>query len=239
MAVASGTLGSGEAEKGDGGIGDGATGEGGATNVSCSTGTLSPGPTAAVNGNSCGGKQAVSVHVCADTAPLILRFAGEKWWAWMGTTAFVGVAWLLLFPGLDGMISGRLGVHGLYDEMNERLVALVGDRAPVGAAVPDEPRTVLVDFTADWCTNCKFLEKTVLQDPQIVDAFERDQVVLLKADYTHQPPEIKRLLNVLLSDQVPVIAVFSPDNPNAPIVFLGGYTKTGILDALDKSRPRG
>ena len=38
--------------------------------------------------------------------------------------------------------------------------------------------------------------------------------------------------------QVPIIAVFSPDAPNNPIVFRDGYTQQMILDALDKSRPR-
>ncbi len=165
--------------------------------------------------------------------------SGEKWRAWLEASAFVAIAWLLLFPGLDGVLPGRLGFHGLYEEMNERFVALVGDSTPTGAAVPQQPRTVLVDFTADWCTSCKAFEKAVLEDPEVIEAFKRDEVVLLKADNTHQPPEVKRFLQVLLSDQVPVIAVFSPDNPNDPIVFLGGYTKQGILAALDKARPRG
>ena len=165
--------------------------------------------------------------------------AGEKWRAWMETTAFVGLAWLLLFPGLDGILPGRLGFHGLYEEMNGRFVALVGNHAPVGVPVPDKPRAVLIDFTADWCTSCKYFEKMVLEDPEVVDAFKREKVVLLKADNTHQPPEVKEFLQYLLSDQVPVIAVFSPDDPNNPRVFLGGYTKEGILNALEKARPRG
>lgn len=164
---------------------------------------------------------------------------GQKWWAWLEATAFVGVAWLLLFPGLDGILPGRLGVHGLYDEMNERFADRVGDVAPVGPIELDGPRTVVVDFTADWCLTCKTLEATVLNAPSVVEAFERDDVVLLKADYTRRPPEVERFLNVLGSKQVPIVAVFSPDNPNSPIVFRDGYTQQMILDALDKSRPRG
>ena len=164
--------------------------------------------------------------------------AGEKWWAWLEATAFVGLTWLLLFPGLDGMLPGQLGVHGLYDEMNERFIARVGDTAPVGTIKLDAPRTVVVDFTADWCLTCKTLEATVLNAPPVVEAFHRDEVVLLKADYTRRPPEVERFLNVLGSKQVPIVAVFSPDAPNDPIVFRDGYTQQMILDALDKSRPR-
>ena len=164
--------------------------------------------------------------------------SGDKWRAWLEATAFVGIAWLLLFPGLDGMLPGRIGFHGLYDEMNERFIARVGDTAPVGTIKLDGPRTVVVDFTADWCLTCKTLEATVLNAPPVVEAFERDEVVLLKADYTRRPPEVERFLNVLGSKQVPIVAVFSPDAPNDPIVFRDGYTQQMILDALDQSRPR-
>ncbi len=166
--------------------------------------------------------------------------SGDKWRAWIEATAFVGVAWLLLFPGLDGMLPGRLGFHGLHDEMNERFVARVGNSAHAGPIpIPDQPRAVLVDFTANWCLVCKTLEATVLEAPKVRDAFDKEGVVLLKADNTDQPPEVKRFLNVLGGGGVPVVAIFSPDNPNSPIIFRGGYTQQMILDALDKARPRG
>jgi thiol:disulfide interchange protein DsbD len=165
--------------------------------------------------------------------------SGEKWRAWLEATAFAAVAWLFLFPGLDGILPGRLGVHGLFDEMNERFLARAGHSVPAGPIELDGPRTVVVDFTADWCLTCKTLEATVLNAPPVVEAFQRDKVVLLKADYTRRPPEVERFLDVLGSKQVPIVAVFSPDNPNSPIVFRDGYTQQMILDALDKARPRG
>ncbi|MHB8902087.1 MAG: protein-disulfide reductase DsbD family protein [Thermoguttaceae bacterium] len=168
--------------------------------------------------------------------------AGEKWQAWLQATALVGVAWLLLFPGLDGIVPksfGLLSFHGLYDEMEARFLARVGDGAPAGPIQLDEPRTVVVDFTADWCLTCKGLEAKVLNAPSVVEAFRRNEVVLLKADYTHRPPEVEQFLNVLGSKQVPILAFFSPDAPNSPIVFRDGYTQRMVLDALEKVRPRG
>ena len=171
----------------------------------------------------------------------VTAVAGEKWRAWLEATAFVGLAWLLLFPGVNEIVPsnfGMLSFHGLHDEMEERFVARVGDVGPVGPLDLDGPRTVLVDFTADWCLTCKALEAKVLHSPSVVEAFQRDKVVLLKADYTRRPPEVERFLAVLGSKQVPIIAVFSPDDPNSPIVFRDGYTQQMILDALDQSRPR-
>lgn len=165
--------------------------------------------------------------------------SAEKWWAWVETCALIGLAWLLLFPGLDKMPLGRLAFHGLYDEMRERFAARVGDAPAAGAVpVPTEPRPVVVDFTADWCLTCKTLEAGVLESPSVRDAFHREGAILLKADYTHQPPEVKEFLGVLGSKQVPILAVFSPDDPNNPIVFRDGYTPDMVLSALEKARPR-
>jgi len=36
---------------------------------------------------------------------------------------------------------------------------------------------------------------------------------------------------------VPVIAIFPAGNPNQPIRFLDGYTKSSILEALRKAGP--
>lgn len=179
--------------------------------------------------------------------------ATEKWRAWLETTAFVGVAWLLLFPGLDSIVPGQLGFHGLYDEMNERFLTRVGaptdgpglkwqaytNKEDFSAIVGTEGRTVLVNFTADWCLTCKALEASVLNAPEVVAALQQDDVVLLKADYTRRPPEVERFLNILGSKQVPIVAIFSPDTPNDPIVFRDGYTQQMILDALETARPRG
>ena len=117
--------------------------------------------------------------------------------------------------------------------------ARVGDAPAAGAVpVPTEPRPVVVDFTADWCLTCKTLEAGVLESPSVRDAFHREGAILLKADYTHQPPEVKEFLGVLGSKQVPILAVFSPDDPNNPIVFRDGYTPDMVLSALEKARPR-
>jgi len=63
------------------------------------------------------------------TAPV-----GAKARAWAEAAAFVGVAWLLLFPGLDEMVSGRWAFSGLHDVMKARLNRLVDQRAAAQVA---------------------------------------------------------------------------------------------------------
>ena len=94
-------------------------------------------------------------------------------------------------------------------------------------------RTVLVDFSADWCLTCKTLEKTVLHTEPIEDAIADSKIVPMYADFTNYPPEIERTLQALKSNGVPVIAIFPGARPYEPIVFRGAYSKHGLLDAID------
>jgi thiol:disulfide interchange protein len=99
----------------------------------------------------------------------------------------------------------------------------------------DEGHTVLVDFSADWCVNCKFFEKTVLHTEAIKKAIERSGAVPMYADFTDYPQEINRTIRALGANGVPVIAIFPGDTPYRPIVFRGGYTKQKLINALQKA----
>jgi thiol:disulfide interchange protein len=102
----------------------------------------------------------------------------------------------------------------------------------------DEGRTVLVDFSADWCVNCKVLEKAVLHTEQVAKAIAASGAATMYADYTDYPPEIERTIRALKSNGVPVIAIFPGDRPYEPIVFRDGYTSQGLIAALKKAKDR-
>jgi thiol:disulfide interchange protein len=102
----------------------------------------------------------------------------------------------------------------------------------------DEGRTVLVDFSADWCLNCKVLEQTVLHTEPVEQAIARADAVTMYADYTRYPPEIRQTLEALGANGVPVIAVFPGDAPFHPIVFRGGYTQQALVAVLEKASGR-
>jgi suppressor for copper-sensitivity B len=99
----------------------------------------------------------------------------------------------------------------------------------------EEGRTVLVDFTADWCLTCKTYEKLALKTKDVEKAIEAAGVVTMVADYTRRPPAIDKTIKALKSNGVPVIAIFPAGDPYHPIVFREGYTEGAILDALAKA----
>jgi suppressor for copper-sensitivity B len=98
-----------------------------------------------------------------------------------------------------------------------------------------ERRTVMVDFTADWCPNCKWLDRWVLNTAPVKEVVARNSVVPLVADYTDIPPELTEMLSLLKAGAVPVLAIFPAQDPNRPIVFRNGYTSQMLIDALDKA----
>jgi thiol:disulfide interchange protein len=102
----------------------------------------------------------------------------------------------------------------------------------------DEGRTVLVDFSADWCVNCKVLEKAVLHTEQVAQAIAASGAATMYADYTDYPPEIERTIRALKSNGVPVIAIFPGDRPYEPIVFRDGYTAQKLIAALKSTKDR-
>jgi thiol:disulfide interchange protein len=99
-------------------------------------------------------------------------------------------------------------------------------------------KTVLVDFSAEWCINCKVFERSVLRTSPVEQAIAKSGAVTMYADYTKQPPELTRTINALGADGVPVIAIFPGNAPYEPIVFRGGYRQQDIIGALAEANSR-
>jgi thiol:disulfide interchange protein DsbD len=102
----------------------------------------------------------------------------------------------------------------------------------------NEGKTVLVDFSAEWCFNCKALEKAVLHTQPVEDAIKRGNIVTMYADFTHFPPEIDRTIKALGGNGVPVIAIFPGNAPYKPIVFINGYRQRDLIDAIAEAKSR-
>jgi thiol:disulfide interchange protein DsbD len=98
------------------------------------------------------------------------------------------------------------------------------DEAVAAAIARGEP--VFIDFTADWCVNCKFFEKTVINTEPVKKAFAEKKVTLFRADWTRPDPNIKRALQRFNRIGVPLYVLYRPGE--AQPVVLDALT-TGIL----------
>ena len=79
-------------------------------------------------------------------------------------------------------------------------------------------RPVFIDFTADWCLNCKYNEKFVLETEPVRAAFREKKVVALKADWTNADPVITEMLKKFKRAGVPVYVLYLP-GISEPVVF--------------------
>jgi len=183
---------------------------------------------------------------------------------WLGAAAFAVLCGLVAFTGK--ITIGDREVYGLRGIMEHRLERYVAQQAALHGSADDlldspavtqhttsihwisyseqqlqkaiaRNRTVLVDFTADWCLTCKTLEATVLETQEVRDALRSNGVLTLQADWTKGDPEISRKLESLGNKQVPVVAIFPAGRADQPIVLAGFYTQATLLEKLRAAGP--
>ncbi|WP_323847076.1 protein-disulfide reductase DsbD family protein [Microbulbifer magnicolonia] len=83
------------------------------------------------------------------------------------------------------------------------------DKAAIAQARAQK-RPVFIDYTAAWCITCQVNKKLVLESPPVMELFRAHDVLLVRADWTRQDPEITAALAALGRNSVPVYAWYAP-----------------------------
>jgi thiol:disulfide interchange protein DsbD len=97
-----------------------------------------------------------------------------------------------------------------------------------------EGDVVVIEFTAEWCLNCKFLESTVLHSSRVVEALEPEDVTPIKVDLTGNNVSGNALLYEFGGLRIPLLIIMGPDGEED---FRGDfYTVDQVLTAIKKSR---
>ncbi|HWB09366.1 MAG TPA: cytochrome c biogenesis protein CcdA [Pirellulales bacterium] len=100
-----------------------------------------------------------------------------------------------------------------------------------------EGKTVLLDFTANWCATCQVNEALALNTREVHTLVEELDVVALRADWTRPSAEIETALQKVGADSIPLYIVFPGDRQQKPIVLRDLVTKGQIAEALRKAGP--
>lgn len=102
-------------------------------------------------------------------------------------------------------------------------------------------KTVLIDFTASWCLNCKTNLKFSIETNKVAQQIRDNKVVALIADWSDttspQGEAIQAKLDALKCNGIPVLAVYSPKQPNRPYVLRELIPESTVLKALDRAGP--
>lgn len=173
-----------------------------------------------------------------------------------GIAATVGTAWILLGVGGACWVFGTWLVPGAKRlQQALALAAMIGfiglgvllarsqtEEPAKGwqawspervASLTSEGKPVFIDFTADWCLNCKYNEQFVLSTPSVRDALRG--FATLKADWTQGDPRITAELKRLGRVGVPVYVVI-PAKGGTPEVLPEILTQRAVLEALERAK---
>ena len=101
----------------------------------------------------------------------------------------------------------------------------------------EDGRVVVMDFTAEWCLNCKVLEHNVLQSPQVVTLLARPDVAPVKVDITGNNPVGKEKLRDTGRLTIPLLVIYTPGGHE---VFKSDfYTVEQVVEAVNMARATG
>jgi thiol:disulfide interchange protein DsbD len=150
-----------------------------------------------------------------------LSTPGPRKWAIRATAAVIAlICGLWLLP-----LSGRSAQAAIdWQPYDARVVQ---------QAVAQQ-RPVLLDFMADWCTNCKVVDRKVYQDPQIAKLIREKGILAVRADTTIiDYPATQDLKEVYgEAGYVPVNVVLLPDGSQEK--WRGIFDKEELAQILRK-----
>jgi len=162
----------------------------------------------------------------------------------MGRAAVLATVLLVIIAGAFLSFHTLRGViHPLGAEKGEPLAWEPFDPARL-LHYHREGRSVLLDFTANWCANCQFNELRVYNSPQVRRLLREKQVVAMKADLTNEGPEtaaIRHLMTQLGARSIPFLAVFPGDQFREPYTLydlVDKKTVSHILEVLPDAKAK-
>jgi thiol:disulfide interchange protein DsbD len=95
-------------------------------------------------------------------------------------------------------------------------------------------KVVVLEFTAEWCLNCKALETAVLHSDEVASLLSEPWVEPIKIDLTGNNTEGNAMLQAVGRHQIPLLVVIAP---NGQEVFKGDfYTVEQVVNAINEAR---
>lgn len=167
----------------------------------------------------------------------------SKWAAWLGGPAVAALIGWLAFsvlayePTLSGPLEPAQSNPGSSATAPLSSVPWQPFSSERLAQLRSEGKTVMVYFTANWCLTCKFNLKWAIDTAEVRQWIAENGVAPLLADWTDESPVIKKALNELGYNSIPVLAIWPADTNRPPIILPDLVTQGQVLQALKSAGP--
>jgi len=92
-------------------------------------------------------------------------------------------------------------------------------------------KTYLVEFTAEWCLNCRTIEMTVFRNQRVIRELRDKAVILIRGDLTRRDDYVSDLLKEWTGQSgIPFTVVFRPGEQ--PVLLAGIYRPGDLIEAI-------
>lgn len=168
------------------------------------------------------------------TYGIIFSFCVWMWGKWVGLATPAGKKWTVrLMAVVVAVATGfwLLPAKGLSPEAAVDWQKYDADSVRQAAS---QERPVVLKFTADWCTNCKIVDKKVYQAPEVARLIKEKNVLPIKADTTliDYPATVDLKTVYGEAGNVPVTIVLLPNGTQTKL--RGIFNKERLLDILEQ-----
>ncbi|MBC8378278.1 MAG: thioredoxin family protein [Planctomycetes bacterium] len=153
---------------------------------------------------------------------VIFAFSMWMWGTWVGFNTPKGRKWTTRLIALALAVGSGVWLLGANEPPKINWQAY--DAALVEKSIA-EGRPIVLKFTADWCTNCKIVDKNVFQQPDVAALLEQKDIVAIKADTTLATYPAAKDLNTVFGEagSVPLTVVLDPKD-NSMVKLRGIFT---------------
>lgn len=181
---------------------------------------------------------AAAVFFSASLVPAWLHTG--LWWAWLGLILVWAVTRSLRGRTAVKLVTGSVALLALATTLTltttTQGTAEAGIRwQPYSAEriqqVREQQTPHLLEFTADWCINCKVLERSVYASAEVASVIRQSGVVPIQVDLTVSEPAQDQLLAESGGHALPFAVVFNARG-EAVARFTGLFEEADLIQAL-------
>lgn len=195
-------------------------------------------------------KQVLGLILLAVAAFLASNVTSEKWpWYIVGGLAALAFLWAIVGGwrvmrktsgklivtaiGILGLAGSALATRSLT---SEGPIPWVYYSPEAFAQAQADGKTVVLKFTAKWCTNCHVIEKTILNVNPARDALNARNVVPMKVDLTLETNEEgwTKLREISGGSGIPLTAIYLPGE-DEPVIFRSFYGGDALIEVLESA----